>query len=256
MRVVVFSDVHGNLTALEAVLADIERQPALDAVIFAGDACLFGPRPGACASRIRESVTAAVFGNTDEWIDRPLPLDEAAPAATQERVRFIQAMAAWTQAQMDPAGLQWLRSLPFEQRLSPTGNPQDDLLIVHANPRDVMGVIYPPESIQTSRMGGLKQTDEALAAMLAGTPAGAIAFGHLHFPNVRYWGSVLLANISSVSLPGDGDPRAKYGLLTWDGRHWSVTHHYVPYDIEAEIAAFETAQPPDWEAAVKQLAAN
>ena len=64
MRVAVFSDVHGNLTALEAVLADIAAQ-AVDQIYFAGDLCLIGPRPAACLERVRSANIAAVYGNTN-----------------------------------------------------------------------------------------------------------------------------------------------------------------------------------------------
>jgi hypothetical protein len=64
-----------------------------------------------------------------------------------------------------------------------------------------------------------------------------------------------LVNVSSVSLPGDGDKRAKYAVLSWskeDG--WQVKHHYVDYQVESEIAAYEQNKPPGWEHRVKKLA--
>jgi 3',5'-cyclic AMP phosphodiesterase CpdA len=66
MRVALFSDVHGNLTGLEAVLADIDEH-APDLVVFAGDLCLMGPRPAECLRRVRDLRLPAVLGNTDEW---------------------------------------------------------------------------------------------------------------------------------------------------------------------------------------------
>jgi predicted phosphodiesterase len=67
MRIAVFSDVHGNLTALEAVLADIDRQ-AVDATVFAGDLCLVGPRPAECLRLAREQGITSIYGNTDDWV--------------------------------------------------------------------------------------------------------------------------------------------------------------------------------------------
>jgi len=93
-----------------------------------------------------------------------------------------------------------------------------------------------------------KQTDEDLASLLEGTEAAALAFGHLHVPNVRQWRGLTLANISSVSLPGDGDPRAKYGLLEWEkGQGWRVNHRYVAYDVSQEVEALGRIKPPKWE---------
>lgn len=252
MRVAIFSDVHGNLTALEAVLDHIARQPNFDHVIFAGDAAMMGPRPAACAARIRESVDLSVYGNTDEWLFRPLPFEENED--NRERMAYLHRTAAWTRDQLGEKETAWLQNLPFSQRISPTGRETDDLLIVHANPLDTMQVIYPPEETQREMKGEVTQPDAALAPLLAGVTAAVIAYGHLHIPSLRPYRNTLLANISSVSLPGDNDPRAKYGLLVWDGDKWHASHERVAYNREEEIAAFRQFQPPDWETTVSQLA--
>jgi hypothetical protein len=151
----------------------------------------------------------------------------------------------------------WLRELPFHRRISPTPNPRDDLLIVHANPRDVDQVIYPPVSLQKKLFGEVKQQDDDLRPLLENLIIDVLAFGHLHVPNVRRWDDITLANISSVSLPGDGDDRAKYGLLTWaNGAGWSVEHRYVEYDVGKELDALAARQPPDWENLIKRLEAG
>lgn len=254
MRIAIFSDVHGNLTALEAVLDHIHQQPDVDKIIFAGDACLFGPRPEACAQRIRAVVDAAVYGNTDEWIFQPLPFTEN--DSNRERLAFLRQTADWTRAQLSVDSAGWLQELPFAQRISPTGRDADDLLVVHANPVDTMQVIAPPIERQHSLGYTDIQTDEALAPLLANTTAAVLAFGHLHIPSLRPYTELLLANISSVSLPGDGDHRAKYAICTWDGHQWHVNHERVEYNKQAEIDAFRQFQPPDWEKALAQLSVD
>jgi hypothetical protein len=62
-----------------------------------------------------------------------------------------------------------------------------------------------------------------------------------------------LYNISSVSMPGDGDPRAKYGLFSWDGDAWSYEKCVVAYDITPEIEAYHRRQPPGWEGIVQTI---
>jgi predicted phosphodiesterase len=85
MRVAIFSDVHGNLTALEAVLADIKQQ-APDLIFFAGDLCLSGARPSACLQRLRQENISPIYGNTDEEISkRPLLSDEVTLQSIVER---------------------------------------------------------------------------------------------------------------------------------------------------------------------------
>lgn len=245
MRVAIFSDVHGNLTALEAVLADIAAQQ-VDHLFFAGDLCLIGPRPAECLRRVQAAGIASVYGNTDDWI-----LGRQAPP---ER---LQALCGWTLAQLSESQRAWLTAVPFSHRLSPTSNPADALLVVHANPHDVNQLVFPPESQQQVQYGRLRQTDGELAELLAGSPdAGAtavIAYGHLHVPNIRQVGNITLVNISSVNMAGDGDPRAKYGLLEWDSQQWHAQHRRVPWDAQSEIAAYRQTQPPGWESFVAQL---
>jgi predicted phosphodiesterase len=245
MRIAIFSDVHGNLTALEAVLEHIKRQGP-DLILFAGDLCVFGARPGACVQRLREEGIASVFGNTDSWIsNRPLLSDNI---VTEKRSRShnIDTAVGWTLAQMDEMDLAWLRTLPFHRRVSPTPHPKDDLLIVHANPQDVDQPIHPPVPLQEELYGEVKQPDEDLRPLLRDVIAGVIAFGHVHIPNIRRSRDLTLANISSVSLPLDGDNRAKYGLLTWD-HGWTVEHKRVDYDVDQEVDHLKRLKPPNWQ---------
>jgi hypothetical protein len=64
----------------------------------------------------------------------------------------------------------------------------------------------------------------------------------------------MLVNVSSVSLPGDGDDRAKYAVLSWSKEDsWQAKHHYIDYQVENEITAFRQNKPPGWEHRVKKL---
>jgi hypothetical protein len=144
--------------------------------------------------------------------------------------------------------------MPFSRRVSPDPNPRDDLLIVHANPYDVDRIIFPPEEMQETLYGKVRQSDDELDGLIGNNLVGVLAFGHLHIPSIRRRGDVMLVNVSSVSLPGDGDPSAKYALLTWDDEAgWTVEHRRIAYPAEPEIAAFEANRPPGWEGAVESL---
>lgn len=241
MRVAIFSDVHGNLSGLTAVLDSIHRQN-VDHTIFAGDLCFGGPRPGACLTAMRQLGISSLYGNTDEWVIGRQP----SPPALRD-------LAAWTLAQIDDNGRKWLARLPFSQRLSPTSNPADDLLIVHANPLDVNQIIYPTEAEQFKRYNHIRQPDSALKPLFGDTVAGTIAYGHLHLPGVRHWQNKVLVNVSSISHPGDGDSRAKYALLTWQNGRWHIEHHRITYQIQAEIDAYQTHQPPGWQDDIAQI---
>lgn len=241
MRIAIFSDVHGNLTGLEAVLDDISGR-AVDEIVFAGDLCLVGPRPRNCLRRVLESDIHSIYGNTDDWIlgrqQPPLPLA---------------ALSEWTLAQLSEGERAWLEALPFSHRISPTGRTEDDLLVVHANPQDVNQLIFPPEEEQLMRYGRVRQKDDQLDDLLAGTETAVLAFGHLHIPSERRCGQMRVINISSVSMPGDGDPRAKYGIFNWNGKAWSFERRVVAYETAAEVDAYRQARPPGWENIVGTL---
>lgn len=259
MKVAIFSDVHGNLTAFEAVLADIKRQEP-DLVFFAGDLCLLGARPKECLRLLEEEGIAAIYGNTDLWLNERPNFPEGDSTEEQKQRQTFYDLLDWTADQLGEMGLASLSTLPFHRRVSPSPNPSDDLLIVHANPLDVDQPIFPNEAVQQSIYNEIKQPDDdpKLSHLLADLETGVLAFGHIHIPNVRQWNGrsnkITLANISSVSLPLDGDYRAKYGLLTWtadDG--WTVDQQYVDYNIDQEREILSQIKPPDWESLSQRL---
>jgi predicted phosphodiesterase len=256
MKVVVFSDVHGNLSALRAVLDDIEQNHNVDLTIFAGDLCLFGPRPQACLDLIRSRNLDNIVGNTDEWVRLPPPLPDKLSGRQRLWRQFVRETCRWTADRLDSLSLDWLGALSdqFERRISPTGDPADDLLIVHANPLDLGRFIFPSEQRQIELYGRTRQPDEDLEPLLGNIVAHTIAFGHIHVPAIRRWRDLTLVNVSSVSMPGDSDPRGKYVIFTWlDGTGWSVRHVTVSYPIENEIQAFRQFKPPSWQASIEQL---
>ena len=234
MRIAVFSDVHGNLTALDAVLNDIASKN-VDQVVFAGDLCLVGPRPMECLRRIQDSNITGIYGNTDDWI-----------LGRQTPPQPLAALAQWTLAQLSRAEQSWLNTLAFSQRISPTDYARDDLLIVHANPVDVNQIIFPTEQEQLARYGRVRQTDVELGELVTEVKAAVLVFGHLHIPGERKWDQLRLINISSVSMPGDGDSRAKYGIFSWQNDAWTFERQVVSYDIEKELDAYKQTQPPGW----------
>ncbi len=241
MRIAIFSDVHGNLSALQAVLDHIESQ-TVDLTLFAGDLCAMGPRPAECLRLVRERRIPAVRGNTDEWL-----LNRG------ESPEKLRRALVWSSTQLSDDERDWLGRLPFALRVSPTAGAAGDLLIVHANPHNINDILYPPEADQLARFGETRQSDDQLRELLGDVSAAALAFGHLHIPNIRRLDRLMLVNVASVNMPGDGDGRAKYAVLDWDGTDWRASHHQVEYDVDAEAAALRGNQPPGWEEAVAQL---
>ncbi len=113
MRVAIFSDVHGNLQAMQAVLADIDAQGPFDAVVFAGDLAFGGGDPLACLDLLRDRGYVGVYGNADEWLWQPPTI----PADASDKARAfwtaIQQMGVWTREQIGAAGVAFLQFLPF-----------------------------------------------------------------------------------------------------------------------------------------------
>ncbi len=211
MKVAVFSDVHGNAVALEAVLADIGSQDP-QAVIYAGDLALGGPDPEACVGRVRSMGIPCVRGNTDEFFaeGRRAPDDP---------------LAEWTRRRLMPASRAWLAGLPFEHRT-------DDLLVVHATPWSITDVV--PKNAGA----------ELLRRVFTEGRAAAVVYGHIH----QGWigevpGARLVVNTGSVGAPFDGDPRASYAVLERARSGWTARLHRVAYDVERTVAAFAPDHP-------------
>ena len=225
MRIAVVSDVHGSLTPLEAVIADIEGA-APDAVVHGGDLALMGPLPAEVVDRIRELGWPGVVGNTDEVLWRPeereRQLERAPKIAPVIQVLFDE-YAPVTLELLGDERVDWLHSLPAEHRV-------EELVVTHAAPGDLWRAPVP------------EAEDQELEETYAGLGPGAVAYGHVHRPySRRVSGELVVANAGSVAMPWDGDPRASY-LLVEDGEPRVVR---VEYDVEREAALIEGSAHPD-----------
>jgi len=209
MRIAVLSDIHGNLLALDACLADLEAQGSADAVVVAGDLCLGGPKPKKVLQRLEEIGAACVRGNTDRYLGEETPGEEL----DQTQVGWVN----WTRREIGERWRAWLKELPFALRI---GEDSNQLLVVHANPKNDHEQLWPDAE------------DSVLKRLIGVEKAVAIAFGHLHLPYVRIWRGKLLANVASVGVPKDGDPRAGYAILTEREGGWQAKYRRVPFDVK------------------------
>jgi putative phosphoesterase len=208
MRLAVLSDIHGNLVSLDACIVDLAAQGGADAIVAAGDLCLDGPKPRKVLQRLEQLGAQCIRGNTDRYLADPG--DEAFDSGERDQL-------AWTRKDLGEKWIEWLRALPFALRV---GNEDNELLIVHANPRTDDEHLWPDAD------------DATLERMLAGERATTIAFGHLHLPYVRTWRGKLLVNVASAGLPKDGDSRACYALFTERSGGWEVKHRRVEFDVK------------------------
>lgn len=230
MRLAVVSDIHGNLTALEAVIEDIRRR-GVDRILHGGDLALMGPRPGEVIDRIRELGWPGVVGNTDELLWRPeehaRQRDRAPQLQTLLRWLF-DAYAPYTLEQIGEERLAWLHDLPPELRI-------DGTTIVHAAPGDLWRAPMPDAS------------NRDLEATYRPLGTSTVVYGHIHRPFTRAAGGLVVANAGSAGMPWDDDARASY-LIVEDGQ---VEVFRVDYDIDAEAREFQSRGHPDRERLVE-----
>jgi putative phosphoesterase len=231
MRIAIISDIHGNQLALEAVLQDFARQPAVDHFVIAGDLCLNGPCPRQVIETVQSLHCPVLQGNVDVEVVTQAP----------EKGEKKRNTAAWTREQIGQAGIDYLASLPLAHRIS--NSHGSDLLIVHANPLNVEDAIFPNASDSTLEqlLGGLDDN------------IGAMAFGHLHIAYTRRWRHLFLVDVGSCGLPRDEDHRGAYGILSWQGNGWEAEIRRVPYDVQAVVKQIKTCGMPNVEKRIKTL---
>lgn len=238
MRIVLFSDIHGNSIALDAVLADIRGQGRVDEYWVLGDLVALGPDPVGVIDRLyRLPRVHLVRGNTDRYVIkglRPKPTRQYLEA-NPEFVSLSPGIAesfSWTQGAITAAGwLEWLTKLPLEHRRS---LPDGTLLLgVHASPGSDRGPgIHPALS------------EAELEAVCANCSADLVCVGHTHWPMEVQVGDVHVVNLGSVSNPVPPDLRASYVILDADVSGYAIEHHRVEYNYEAVIAAVERVRHP------------
>lgn len=216
------SDIHGFSLALDRVIADIRSVPDIDRIVVAGDLCESGPDPKGVLDRLVAIGAECIQGNTD----RDLAEDARSSKSAQKTVKELRE-----------DGLDFLARLPLDIRITPPGgdSPDDELLIVHANPFDQDRAIRPDAS------------ERELSELLGDTRAAVIAFGHIHIAYTRQTESHLLVDVSAVGNPKDGDLRSKWGLFSWDevAREWHAELRYVEYPLDETISQIVQSNVPN-----------
>ena len=218
MRYAVLSDVHGNLEALRAVLADAADRA--DAVLCLGDTVGYGADPGPCVEMVGERATTWVAGNHEYAVTGRIAMDWFNA--------YARAAAEWTRGRLDPECLAYLDGLPLVAEIG-------DATLVHASPA------RPEEwDYVLSREDGF--------AVLRAFATRLCFIGHSHVPGA--WsvassglehergavrlrledGRRYLVNVGSVGQPRDRDVRAAYAI--WDEEGRAVESRRVPYDVE------------------------
>jgi predicted phosphodiesterase len=248
MKLAVISDIHGNLAALQAVLAQIERQGA-DQIVNLGD-ILSGPmQPAETADLLMARNFVTIRGNHERQLLKVAegPRDRIDPRTSD----------GYAATQVSAVQLQWLRSLPATHWLA------SDVLLVHGTPASDLQywleTVTPDFGVNGSRgvrMASEQETRERLGTEADG--ASLVLCGHTHFPRVVQCGRTLVVNPGSVGLQAfdddhphyhcieNGSPHARYALVERQGPAWSVQLCSVPYDWAPQAQLARERGMPDW----------
>jgi predicted phosphodiesterase len=236
MRFLLLSDIHANLTALDACLEAVKGR--WDRVYCLGDLVDYGPDPNEVTERVRELSPVVIRGNHDKAVVGLTDLEDFNPVA--------QMAALWTRTQMHPGNLDYIAKLPAGP-VSPDG-----ITLVHGSYEDEDEYVFVP--------------GQAMSGLLE-SPTDVTFFGHTHYqggfsyrsgqigviqlrpdygPNFAALrmekGTRYLLNPGSIGQPRDGDPRAAFAIADLD--HHIIEYWRVPYDIAAVQKRMEKAGLP------------
>ena len=232
MNVLLLSDIHSNLAALEAVVRDADANFEITETWVLGDLVGYGPDPAECLSLLSSIQAVMVAGNHDLAVIEKISTEDFNPMAA--------AAVSWTRSVLDDASLEHLRALPA--RLERHG-----ITLVHGSPRDPAWEYVSDESVAAQALNDIDTI--------------GLAVGHTHIPVIfqqrgdefettrpvrsrphSVAGSKFLVNPGSVGQPRDRDPRASYAVLDLDAE--TVTHRRVEYDFELTARKIREAGLP------------
>lgn len=216
MKILVMSDIHGNLNALDAV-----REKA-DLIFCLGDMVNYGPYPGACIERIRNLTDKVVRGNHDNAVGRNE--DCGCSVKYQE---LSDTGKSFTRSVLNSEEKNFLGNLPVTLHVEVEGTK---FLLSHASPT---GDIYKYLRPDTS--------DNEFENEIKDIRADVIFIGHTHFPMIRKIKDITIINPGSIGQPRDGIPKASYAV--WENGRVEIKR--IPYNIEGTIRGLQaTTIPP------------
>jgi putative phosphoesterase len=227
-QITIFGDIHGNLPALTAVLADMDARGAENRYCL-GDLVGYGTFPNEVVELIHARRIPTLTGNYDQGVGNDS--DDCGCAYTSAHSEALGKLSiAWSNLHTTSENKVFLRQLPFQLRLS-LGS--FDVVLVHGSPRKVNEYLY------------ADRPDRSLERLLDLVQADVLVCGHTHKPYHRVLPSGRhVINAGSVGKPKDGDPRAGYVLLGARNGELAVDFVRVPYDVERTARAIEASEMP------------
>nr|WP_246879866.1 metallophosphoesterase family protein [Bacillus suaedae] len=226
VRIAFLSDIHGNATALDAVLQDIRLQ-RVDKICILGDLCYRGPEPKRVLETVQSLNAQVIKGNADEWLVRGIEEGEV----PDKSLSIMRQERDWTLQRLNQADLEYLKNLPTELVLD---DGLDTIVhAFHATPDSLFDVVLPDETEKIENT--LMQRDDA----------DLYVYGHIHHPYIRSMHGKNIVNVGSVGLPFDGHPLASYLIAEIEeGRH-RLHLNRVPYNREHVVEIYKQGGYPN-----------
>ncbi|NVK35555.1 MAG: metallophosphoesterase family protein [Rhodobacteraceae bacterium] len=240
MKLAIVSDVHGNLPALKAVIADLKLESP-DQVVNLGDCVSARLWPEETAQLLRHTGWLTIRGNHDRLVAGEGPFE--AGSADEYCAPLLSKESK-----------DWLINLPVSHRLT------DEIFLCHGTPTD--DSVYLTE--KNSGPKGHLPSETALLDLIKGETAPIICCGHTHIQRVvpiEKTGQTIV-NPGSIGRPSyevghplegrnSGTPHARYSLMTKSAYGWVYTHKLIPYDWETSAAEADKNGDPEWARALR-----
>jgi putative phosphoesterase len=227
MKVALIGDIHANLPALEAVLAHA-REQGIRRVWNVGDILGYGPFPDEVVQLLRKDEdVVSILGNYDRKVLQFRKKQEKW-AKTKEPLKYL--AFEWAYENLSKKSRKYLRFLSQELKIKIRGHR---VLLTHGTPASDAELLYPDTP------------DKRLQELARMTKADIIVVGHSHQAFAREVDGVWFINTGSVGRPDDGDPRACYAVLRFQGEELTVQHHRVEYEVDRTVAAIHERELPE-----------
>lgn len=237
MHVAVISDIHANYIALDAVLADLQREK-FDQIICLGDAIQGGPQPAETAERLQKLGCPVVMGNADYF----LLTGKSKEPHTKQQI----AVREWSVSQLSKSDLDFISTFQPTVQVS-LGKRK--LLCFHGSPASFDDIIFP------------ETAEEQVQSWLAPHKESILTGGHTHLQQIRRMGDSFFFNPGSIGLANGPrhtaeksrlDDWAEYAVLTVDGARIALEFRRVPFDLEKLLQAYRASGRPFAEEMIAQ----
>lgn len=236
MRYALISDIHANLPALRAVLADIDSKGTTDTVYHLGDLAGYAPWPNEVVQLLRERGITGIAGNYDSTVATDYKhCGCRADNARDEELSHLSY--EWTRSRVTSGTKEYLAGLPFRLDVRPLGGHVSGptVTLVHGN--QALNTVYVTDDRPDSFL-------EKMGHDLGSRAGDVVCFGHTHNPWQREIGGIRFVNTGSVGRPKDGDWRACYVSLAIDGAGAQAEFVRVKYDVDQAAEGIRSSGLP------------